>query len=149
MPVMSEKQYIVNDPGVVYELFDDEVVVVNLENGNYYSLEREAADIWRGLLAGLAVSELPAALARRYQGEATTMALEVDKFVAQLIGEGLITPAEEVSRRDDVEGLLLADELRPFAAPQLGCFSDMQALLLLDPIHEVDASGWPHAKPEA
>lgn len=146
---MSELRYRVNEPGVVYELFDDEVVVVNLDNGYYYSLEREAADIWRGLGAGLTVDELPTELARRYQGEAATMSLEVGKFVEQLVGEGLIAPTQEGSNRDGVESLLSADGTRTFMAPKLACFTDMQALLLLDPIHEVDASGWPHAKPEA
>jgi hypothetical protein len=34
----------------------------------------------------------------------------------------------------------------PFAAPALNTFSDMQELLLLDPIHEVDEAGWPVAR---
>jgi hypothetical protein len=38
---------------------------------------------------------------------------------------------------DDVQGEL------PFVAPVLDKYTDMQELLLLDPIHEVDASGWP------
>ena len=33
-------------------------------------------------------------------------------------------------------------------APLLQKFTDMQALLLLDPIHEVDSAGWPQPKPE-
>jgi hypothetical protein len=28
-------------------------------------------------------------------------------------------------------------------------FSDMQGLLLVDPIHEVDDTGWPHTQPGA
>jgi hypothetical protein len=34
-----------------------------------------------------------------------------------------------------------------FEKPGLQKYSDMQDLLLLDPIHEVDEMGWPHALP--
>jgi hypothetical protein len=36
-----------------------------------------------------------------------------------------------------------------FHAPVLQVYSDMQDLLLLDPIHEVDATGWPMPAPAA
>jgi len=34
-----------------------------------------------------------------------------------------------------------------FNAPVLNKYTDMQDLLILDPIHEVDATGWPSTKP--
>ena len=37
-----------------------------------------------------------------------------------------------------------ASEKRPYVPPQIERFTDMQELLLLDPIHEVDDTGWPH-----
>ena len=33
----------------------------------------------------------------------------------------------------------------PFEAPSFTTFTDMQDIILLDPVHEVDARGWPHA----
>ena len=35
----------------------------------------------------------------------------------------------------------------PFAARDLVSFDDMQSLLLLDPVHDVEDRGWPHAAP--
>jgi hypothetical protein len=29
--------------------------------------------------------------------------------------------------------------------PPISKFTDMQDIILLDPVHEVDARGWPHA----
>ena len=34
-----------------------------------------------------------------------------------------------------------------YAAPKLATYSDLQDLLLLDPIHDVDETGWPAARP--
>ena len=36
---------------------------------------------------------------------------------------------------------------RAFAEPRVETFSDLQDLFLVDPIHDVDEAGWPHAKP--
>ena len=36
-----------------------------------------------------------------------------------------------------------------FEAPILHKYTDMQDLLLLDPIHEVDEAGWPSVKPDS
>jgi hypothetical protein len=35
----------------------------------------------------------------------------------------------------------------PFPAPVLNKFTDMQMLLLIDPIHDVSQKGWPQLKP--
>ncbi len=35
----------------------------------------------------------------------------------------------------------------PYAPPALETYTDMQELLLLDPIHDVDETGWPAARP--
>ncbi len=41
-----------------------------------------------------------------------------------------------------------AGPLPPAASrPALQKFTDLQDLLMLDPIHEVDERGWPHARP--
>jgi hypothetical protein len=33
----------------------------------------------------------------------------------------------------------------PFVPPGFATFTDMQDIILLDPVHEVDTRGWPHA----
>ena len=35
----------------------------------------------------------------------------------------------------------------PYQAPVLQAFDDMQDLLLFDPIHEVEPTGWPQVSP--
>ena len=44
--------YNVNGPKVVHELFDDEAVIVDLDSGNYYSLEGLGAQICKSSHAG-------------------------------------------------------------------------------------------------
>jgi hypothetical protein len=35
----------------------------------------------------------------------------------------------------------------PYTKPVLNKYTDMQQLLLADPLHEVQEAGWPHTKP--
>ncbi|MCU1244771.1 MAG: hypothetical protein JWN02_681, partial [Acidobacteria bacterium] len=35
------------------------------------------------------------------------------------------------------------------ARPRLERYTDMQEIILLDPVHKVDSQGWPHAAPSA
>jgi hypothetical protein len=137
-----------NEPSVVYELFDDEVVVVNLDSGNYYSLEHEAADIWRGLVSGVGLDPLMALLAERYATTTDAVATYVLPFVQELVAEGLLESVTTDADPAVMVALPTRDTPRPFTQPSFSRYSDMQQLLLLDPIHEVDAGGWPHAKPE-
>ena len=44
--------------------------------------------------------------------------------------------------------LELGVEKTQFEFPIIEKFTDMQELLLLDPIHEVDEKGWPHQAAE-
>src|SRR4051812_39702151 len=39
----------INSPKVIHQVFDTEVVVVNLETGNYYSVTGSGIEAWQGL----------------------------------------------------------------------------------------------------
>jgi hypothetical protein len=41
----------INTPGVIHETIDEEVVIIEFESGNYYSLDKAGAAIW-GFIAG-------------------------------------------------------------------------------------------------
>jgi len=42
----------------------------------------------------------------------------------------------------------LFKDIDSYKAPELDTYEDMQDLILLDPIHEVDESGWPNVADE-
>ena len=50
--MLSEVSYRVNSPQVILETFADEVVIVNLESGSYYSIDKVGAEIWALLAEG-------------------------------------------------------------------------------------------------
>jgi hypothetical protein len=141
---MTDVRLIWNTPALTSETFDDEVVIVNFDSGKYHSLQGSAARIWQWFGNAPALSAVLERATVSFDGDGREIAAAVAAFVETLRGEGLLVPATA----DAPSGHAAADTrgVEPFAAPVLNTFSDMQELLLLDPIHEVDAAGWPVAK---
>jgi hypothetical protein len=127
---------------VIFETIDGEAVVINLDNGNYYSLRGVSAVVWSALSSGHSVEETSAALAERFSGDPSKIEAYVQGLSAELRGEDLIRESDSAGGGSiDWAGL---EEGAPFVATKLERFDDMQDLILLDPIHEVDQKeGWP------
>lgn len=131
----------INSPSVIHETIDDEVVIINLDKGHYYSLDGCGSDVWLGLVGGAA----PATIAATFDGDGAEIERAVGELVAELEAEGLIVAAAG----GDTAPAQPLESGKPFDAPRLQRYSDMEELLLIDPIHEVDAQGWPHPDPAA
>jgi coenzyme PQQ synthesis protein D (PqqD) len=132
-------RYRLNDRDLVSEVLDGEVIVVNLQSGTYYSTLASGADIWNALLSGRSVEEVADWLARGAEDDRAHIAAEVARFVSELVAENLIlsSDSDRIRRPDDL-GTAPA-----FVTPELHKYTDMQELLLVDPIHEVTEEGWP------
>jgi hypothetical protein len=141
----------VNAPQVIHESIDGEVIIINLASGNYYSLKGSGAEVWDVIQAtsGLSPQELVEQLAPRFDISASELEEQVSGFLDELKQEGLTAEASPSERVAPPVGAERAGILKgPFQAPALEKFTDMQELVLLDPVHEVDATGWPQPRPD-
>ena len=136
----GDARFEVNKPDVVDESVDGEVLIVHLGTGAYYSARGTGDLVWQMVANGATCEAAASALGN---GAAVELALPaVERFVGQLVAEGLIRPRTSPPR----EAPVLSPPVT-FAEPLLEKFTDMQDLLLLDPIHDVEDEGWPNAKP--
>jgi hypothetical protein len=153
---VTAQRFRISGPEVVYETVDDETIIVNLDTGNYYDLNHVGAYIFKAIEVQANLEQIAAALCDRYAVDQATVGSDLDQLVTELIDERLIipvgdeTPADEpfASAGQGVPGPLDvsedgAGEAKDYGAPVLGKYTDMQELLLLDPVHEVDETGWP------
>jgi len=122
---------VTNSSKIVSELFEDEAVVVNLVNGSYYSFRSAALEIWKMAEAG-------------YNREQIISACENQDACKPFL-DYLLT--EALAMIDDIPALV-PSENKIQGIPEYSKYEDMKDLLLLDPIHEVDQSGWPNKLPE-
>lgn len=142
-------RYRINSPKVIHQIFESEVVVVNLETGSYYSVEGAGIDIWRLLGECRDTAEVEAFVSDGANGKAVANATAVRRFIEQLSDESLIVPDEGVvpaGPKRELPGNMTKFANNP---PLLRKFTDMQDLLLLDPIHELDEAGWPQRNQSA
>lgn len=135
-------QFRVNSPSVAWDDFEDEVIMVNLETGQYFSTHDTGSEIWLRLAKGTPVSAVEQAMVALYDAEPTAVHEALSGFVAALQQHGLLVPNADAAERQ-WEAEAPVTEKRAFVAPVLEAHADMQDLLLLDPIHEVDEAGWP------
>jgi hypothetical protein len=109
-------------PDVVHEEFDGEIVVLNLQTGQYFGLNEAGATLWMAIESG----SDPVAVSKTH-GAA---------FSARLVELGLIVQSDETA---------LPTQAQDFAsAPSIEVYDDLSDLILADPIHDVDEEqGWP------
>jgi Coenzyme PQQ synthesis protein D (PqqD) len=140
------RRYRTSGPTVVSETVDHETIVVDLESGTYYDLNHVGAAIWTTLLRGATMDEVAGKLTESYGADAGTAASDVDGLVSQLVEEGLLVATNDVpASGNGASPGPEAGATLPYESPRLTRHSDMQELLLLDPIHEVevDETSWP------
>jgi hypothetical protein len=137
-------RYRVNKPDVILENFDDEIVIVNLESGNYYSIDAIGAEIWTMLQRGATVAEIAVQLSRKYDATIQIIEKAVMEFIRGILSERLIVTDANVAVQPYPPDASVSNVRKPFALPAMHKYTDMQELLLVDPIHEVDETGWPN-----
>lgn len=137
--------WVVNAPHVVAEIIDEELVIMNLETGTYYSSLGLGAPIWRWLSDGHSGDAIAQAIAARATASIETVQADVSAFIDHLAREALIRPAD-----GDIAtpGAIHADPFPRYEPATLNVYADMQDLMTLDPIHDVDTVGWPTVAPE-
>ena len=146
---MEHARFRVASPDVMHEAIDGEVIVINLVSGNYYSLRGSGADVWALIHEPASRAEVVEALASRYDSAQSDLDQAVSSFVDELREEGLVADvADDAPLRADALALLTEDgQKQAFQAPKLEKYTDLQDLVLLDPVHQVTETGWPAPRP--
>jgi hypothetical protein len=142
----------INAPKVVFETYENEVVLINLDRGIYYSISNTAAEIFSQVEQERSKAWILEGIINKYEGNTTIMVSSVEKFLEDMLNEGLIIREEK-----NIDAIPSLDKEKVnkntipvkllFESPVLNRYSDMQDLLLLDPVHDVDETGWPNPKP--
>jgi hypothetical protein len=72
---------------------DGELVMIDLEQGVYYSLDRVGADIWSRLAEPRAVADLCAQLMQKYAVDQATCEADVLAVLNEMAANGLLVKA--------------------------------------------------------
>ena len=84
-------QPLTKDPSAFAETrIDDEIVVMSLSSGDFFSLQGSAAAIWELIDGSRDRAAVIATLVRDYDAPETVLAAEFDAFLAELRDSGLL-----------------------------------------------------------
>ena len=129
-------------PDCVAEDLHDEIVVLNLVSGVYFSLRNLAAAVWRDLAAGHSVGSLISGISRVDERIAVATAELIDKFEQT----GIMRQASP--RPVETEPESLASVRTGEVRLTFESFDDMKELVLSSPVHISDIDdqmGWQDA----
>jgi hypothetical protein len=146
---VTHDRYQIAGPKIVHEYMDDELVILNLDNGFYYSLTNGHIELFKQLECGRSEAEVVERLVARYGADKAALEATVSDLTRELVTEGILRRSEGAAAG------LGSGETRggaPDAPPAAGKleftplqkFTDVKDLLMLDPIHEVCDTGWPN-----
>jgi len=142
---LQHRGYRINDPAVIYQLFDDEVVAIYLASGSYHSLPGIAGEAFLGFgVDGATVRDVAAHLAGKYDADPARIERDLVPFLAKLERELLVAPVENCPAKEVAPS---GGSRIPYTAPDLQTHSDLQELFLIDPVHDVGEAGWPQPAP--
>lgn len=144
-------RYIINTSKIVYDTLDGEVIIINFDTGNYYSLNKTGKHIWNMLESVPFGSLIIKEITKVYSGDADNISTEITQFLKALQQEELLQVVEEERNGIDPRSIEKHEpnngpEIPLFEKPGFQKYTDMKEMLLLDPIHEVDETGWPSSK---
>ncbi len=143
---MSQNIYRINHDDVVHELIDGEAILINMKTGSYYSLENSGAVVWDLLQKGpVSLEFISNVFNKMFTGEPSEMESAAAELLAKMESEGLVFSAAEAGEYPPPPPV---NNRSPFLPPQLQVYTDLEALLLLDPIHDVSSEGWPVTNPD-
>ncbi len=133
---------------VIFQSIDGEVILVHLSRGTYHSLRGSGGQLFEVVARGGPLRELGALLARQTDGAASVIDAAVARFLEELLVLELVRPAAAAGHAAQIAAApngvgAAAAEKRPFEAPSVETFTDLKFLLNADPVHDVEASGWP------
>ena len=138
--------YRVRDVDVVSEIIDEEAIIMDLSTRRYFSAEGVGAVIWDGVVCGFDVTQIKQRIVQMYDMDSGGLDADFETFASALLAHKLVEVAHDATLARVDWSTPLPAQKRGYDRPVLNCYDDMQDLTLLDPIHDVEETGWPNRK---
>ena len=90
MPKLDLHSVIQSDPEIIAAEAGEDVVMVSIENGQYYGVSQVAKEIWQAIRQPTTVSDLITDLVANYNVDRTLCEKDTLAFLEQLLAERLL-----------------------------------------------------------
>ena len=131
--------YKLNEEKMFYDMAEGQAIVINFTTGMYYGTSSLGSAVLDALLAGTATADVLKAL-QALEGCPADMEEKLNAFVKALQEKEIITAGETTGAACAIDTAALADGF----VLTVDEFTEVQDLILADPVHDVDVEqGWP------
>jgi len=93
LPSITNATVISKSPSVLTADIDNEVLIMRIEHGDYFSLSGAGSDIWRRLESPCSFAGLVDQLAADYDATTTTIAADVHALLSQMAVHDIVVLA--------------------------------------------------------
>jgi len=126
---------------VTFERIDGELILISMDSGKYYSATGTAADIFYLIENKTPLNKFNEVLEKHFTHFDDS---EILSFVDKISSENLIEPCPQ----PNIDHVDLPDDYQRgiWVSPSIIEFSDLQDLILVDPVHDASLNGWPVEK---
>lgn len=129
-------QFSITNEKIVHETVAQETLVIDLGTGTYYSFNETASYIWQELVSGQTLQTIIETLSASFPDQTSGIRADLHSFTTSLTEAGLLCECSESIPKKDIEPL----SIDSYRSPTYEVHTDMEALLLADPIHEFQDS---------
>jgi hypothetical protein len=143
---MVDKQYKINELRVISETIEGETIIIDLDTGNYYSVNKSAAIIWNQIEMNNSTNNILQSILNFYDTDEDTAEKSVGEISKFLLTNNLISEVDLVVSLSKIEKIN-NNKKELFIIPKIEKYDDMKEMLLADPVHDVSENdGWPNLK---
>ena len=121
---------------ISYEIFKDEIIIINLKSGKYFQIENSGVEIFKNVKNNLTTEEN----IRSFIPQNNKNKLEIIKFIQVLKKNHII---KETSIKNNKRSA----KKYKYKKPKITIYNDMKKILISDPIHDIpEKYSWPKKK---
>jgi hypothetical protein len=133
-----QARFVVNSLRFPHETIDNETILFDAETGHIVLLAGFASVLWSHLVGGARLEELCKEVDLRFGSDAGAA---TRTFLDELRAAAILVPSNEGAGTDATPSPWPSQ----FSAPVLERYDDIAKIIAMDPIHEVDVTGWPRS----
>jgi hypothetical protein len=133
-----------NAPRFVDETVDGEALIMDMVTGTYYSCLGPSTVAWNLLKSGATVDEVATVLSSSYAIDMSDAERDLKTFVDELLSEEMLVVDDRANPSANGHVDAASNDPGAYEPLRLERYTDLADLILLDPVHDVTDSGWPH-----
>jgi len=142
MGIEESSRFQSNSGEVASSLLEEELVLINLSTGVYYSTDNSGSLIWQLVDLGFSVSETIETVAGRYRAPVEKVRADVHALLQQMLDERIFLP-ESSARAALAHATDEVGDVAAYESPVLHVYRDMGDLLALDaPMPDMQDIPW-------